>query len=143
MTPRIFIDSSVLFSAANSAKGHARDILLMGTRGEIKIVLSNYVLEETVRNLAQLRHPPLEELEQILTNAGVEIVEISKQLVLEAGELIVLKDAPIIAAAKFAKVDILISLDKKHILNRPELEEYINAPILTPAGAYQKFKVSK
>ena len=103
MTPRIFIDSSVLFSAANSAKGHSRDILLMGVRGEIKLILSNYVLEETVRNLAQLKYPPLEEFEEILANAGLEIVQINKQAVLDAGKLIILKDAPLMLPQKFPK----------------------------------------
>lgn len=35
MTPRVFIDSSVLFSAANSETGHSRDLLVMGVDQEI------------------------------------------------------------------------------------------------------------
>jgi predicted nucleic acid-binding protein len=143
MTPRIFIDSSVLFSAANSAKGHSRDLMLMSANGEITIVLSDYVLEETRRNLAQLKGPPLDELEKILANAGMEVVKVNKQSVLDAAKLIVLKDAPIIAAAKIARVDMLVSLDKKHILNHPELETYVKAGIATPAEAYRKLKASK
>jgi len=143
MTPRIFIDSSVLFSAANSAKGHSRDLMLMGANGEITIVLSDYVLEETRRNLAQLKRPPLDQLDDILAHSGMEVVEVNKQAVLDAGELIVLKDAPIIAAAKMAKVNMLVSLDKKHILNRPELETYIAAVVVTPAEAYRKLKATK
>jgi predicted nucleic acid-binding protein len=53
---------------------------------------------------------------------------------------IVPKDAPILAATKAAQVDMLVSLDKKHILDHPKLETYINAPILTPAEAFQKLK---
>ncbi|MCC6298036.1 MAG: PIN domain-containing protein [Anaerolineales bacterium] len=143
MTTRIFIDSSVLFSAANSAKGHSRDLMLMSASGEVNIVLSDFVLEETVRNLSQLKQPPLEALEELLENARIEIAEVSSQAVLEASKLIVLKDAPIIAAAKSARVDMLVSLDKKHILNRPELETYIRASIVTPANAYQKLKENK
>jgi len=143
MTPRVFIDSSVLFSAANSAKGHSRDLMLMGANGEITIVLSDYVLEETRRNLAQLKRPSLDQLDDILAHSGMEVVEVNKQAVLDAGELIVLKDAPIIAAAKMANVNMLVSLDKKHILNRPELETYIAAVVLTPAEAYQKLKATK
>ncbi|MCX6056926.1 MAG: PIN domain-containing protein [Chloroflexi bacterium] len=116
MTLRIFIDSSVLFSAANSSRGHSRDLLLMGASGEIKIIISNFVLQETIRNLSGLKKPPLEELDQIVQNANIELVDASKQSVLDAAKLIVLKDAPIIAAAKTAKVNMLVSLDKKHIL---------------------------
>lgn len=143
MTPRIFIDSSVLFSAANSARGHSRDLMLMGANGEITVFLSEYVLEETQRNLAQLKRPPLDELGQILANASIQIVEVNKQAVLDAAAWINLKDAPILAAAKIARVDLLVSLDKKHILRHSELETYIKAKIATPAEAYQKLKASK
>ena len=143
MRSRIFIDSSVLFSAANSAKGHSRDLMIMGASGEVTIVLSDYVLEETRRNLSQLKRPPLDELNDILAYAGMEVVEVNKQAVLDAAKWIVLKDAPIIAAAKIAKVDMLVSLDKKHILNHPELEVYIKASIVTPAEAFQKLKAIK
>jgi len=32
---RIFIDSSVLFTAANSAKGHSRDLILISAAGKV------------------------------------------------------------------------------------------------------------
>jgi hypothetical protein len=54
-----------------------------------------------------------------------------------------LKDAPIIAAAKTAKINMLVSLDKKHILGRADLEAHINAPIVTPLVAYQKIRITK
>jgi predicted nucleic acid-binding protein len=143
MTLRIFIDSSVLFSAANSARGHSRDLVLLSAGRKINLILSNFVLEETIRNLSQLKQPPLDDLEELLENANIEIVEVGRQAVLDAGKFIVMKDAPIIAAAKSAQVDMLVSLDKKHILNRPELEAYISASILTPAGAIQRLKAIK
>jgi len=59
---RIFVDSSVLFSAGNSSKGHARDLVNMAIRGEVVLVVST------------------------------------------------LKDAPIVAAARKAKVDFLVTL---------------------------------
>jgi predicted nucleic acid-binding protein len=121
MTPRIFMDSSVLFSAANSSKGHSRDLILMSASGEITIVISSFVLQETIRNLSGLSKPPLEHLDQIIQNANIDIVD----------------------AAKTAKVNMLVSLDKKHILGRTDLETYINAPIVTPLIAYQKLRTVK
>src|SRR3970282_1010812 len=113
MTPRIFMDSSVLFSAANSSKRHSRDLILMSASGEITIVISSFVLQETNRNLSGLSRPPLEHLDQIIQNANIDIVDAAKQAVLDAAKLVVLKDAPIIAAAKTAKVNMLVTLDKK------------------------------
>jgi len=49
---RIFLDSSVLFSAAYSSRGRARELILRAARGELTLVVSDLVLEETRRNLA-------------------------------------------------------------------------------------------
>ena len=136
---RIFIDSSVLFTAANSAKGHSRDLILVSATGKPTLVLSDFVLEETRRNLA-LTQPGLTVLERIIREARIEIVSVTKHQVQDAMRLVVPKDAPILAAAKVAKVDMLVSLDKKHILGRPELENYINAPILTPIEVFARLK---
>jgi len=48
---RVFLDSSVLFSAIFSTTGHARDLLYHAAEDVIKIVLSQDVLDETERNL--------------------------------------------------------------------------------------------
>lgn len=136
---RIFIDSSVLFTAANSAKDHSRDLMLISAAGKLTLVLSDFVLEETRRNLA-LTQPGLTVLERIIREARIEIVSVTRKQVLDAMKWIVPKDAPILAATKAAQVDMLVSLDKKHILDHPKLETYINAPILTPAEAFQKLK---
>lgn len=136
---RIFIDSSVLFTAANSAKGHSRDLMLISAARKLTLVLSDFVLEETRRNLA-LTQSGSTVLERIIREARIEIVSVTGQQVMDAMKWIVPKDAPILAAAKDAKVDMLVSLDKKHILGHPELESYINAPILTPAEAFARLK---
>jgi predicted nucleic acid-binding protein len=139
MMRRIFIASSVLFTAANSAKGHSHDLMLISAAGKLTLVLSDFVLEETRRNLA-LTQPGLTVLERIIREARIEIVSVTRKQVLDAMKWIVPKDAPILAAAKAAQVDMLVSLDKKHILDHPKLETYINTPILTPAEAFQKLK---
>lgn len=50
---RLFIDSSVLFAAAYSSHGHARDLLLMAARKKVILVVSPLMLEETRRNLEE------------------------------------------------------------------------------------------
>jgi len=139
MISRIFIDSSVLFTAANSAKGHSRDLMLMSAAGKVTLILSNFVLEETRRNLASTR-TGLTVLDRIIQEARIEVISVTNQQVRRAVRLIVPKDAPILAAAKAAKVDMLVSLDNKHILGRPELENYFNALILTPIELFAKLK---
>jgi hypothetical protein len=52
-TPKVFIDSSVLFAAAYSARGSARDLLIAPMQGHLSLVISSLALEETERSLAQ------------------------------------------------------------------------------------------
>ncbi len=99
MILRIFIDSSVLFTAANSAKGHSRDIVLISAAGKLTLVLSDFVLEETRRNL-DLTKPGLTVLERIIREARIEIVSVTRRQVQNAMKVIVPKDAPILAASK-------------------------------------------
>lgn len=128
----IFLDSSVFFSAAYSAKGHSRDLLLMAAKEELRIVVSELVVNETRRNLAEFSPDTLFFFEQVLGAIPFEYVRPTKKEVLAATKLVSLKDAPIVAAAKKAKVELLVTLDKKHLLGKPEIAEYTGAPTLTP-----------
>jgi len=132
---RIFFDSSVMFAAAYSARGHSRDLILMATRGEIVPVISQFVLTETRRNLAESAPEHLPFLERVIKNIAFEIVQYTKREVMAASKHVVLKDAPILAAARRAKVDLLVTLDKKHLLGRPALAKYARTEIVTPQEA--------
>lgn len=52
-----------------------------------------------------------------------------------AAEHVALQDVPIVSAAKRSKVDLLVTLDKKHLLGKPELAKYASAEIVTPQEA--------
>jgi uncharacterized protein len=140
MSPRVFIDSSVLITAIYSARGYSFDLLLLGVKEEITVIISDDVIDETMKNVAKDRPDKLPILQQALHASNFEVVTVTKENVLDAAKHIVEKDAPILAAAKVSNVDMLVSLDKKHFLGKPELSTYINAPVLTPAEAFQKIK---
>ena len=142
MKSRVFIDSSVLFSAVYSTNGHSSDLLVMGAEGDILAVISDFVIVETRRNIRDVKPEKLARLDRLLVTVQFEIARVTSDDVADAKQWIVLKDAPVLAAAKVAHVDMLVTLDKKHFLGRPELESYINAPILTPKDAFQKIKSS-
>jgi predicted nucleic acid-binding protein len=143
MSYRLFIDSSVLFAAAYSTRGHAHDLIQMGIRGQVTLVISRLVLEETRRNLAASAPEGLPPLERLLENLSLEIVQPSLDEVLAATNYTALKDAPILAAARTANVDILVTLDQKHLLGKPELEAYARAIIRTPGETYREITEPK
>jgi predicted nucleic acid-binding protein len=134
---RLFLDSSVLFSAAYSVHGHAHDLIRMALDGEIAVVTSEVVLTETRRNLASSAPEKLSTLERLLAHIPFEFVRPTKRDVETATRHVVLKDAPILAAARKARVDFLVTLDKKHLLGKPELARYARPPIATPQEVMQ------
>jgi predicted nucleic acid-binding protein len=134
---RIFLDSSVLFAGAYSNKGYARDLIVLGIREQVNLCISSLVIEETRRNLAYIAPEIVLDLERIFELVAFEVINPSKNAVISATGLVALKDAPILAAARLAKVDILVTLDKRHLLDRPELEVFIGARILRPKQSYE------
>lgn len=140
---RVFLDSSVLFSAAYSHRGYSRELILLAIREEIIAVTSQIVIEETRRNLAEYAPDKILFLEYVFENTPFEYVEPTKREVLSAAKHIVMKDAPIAAATKKAKVDILVTLDKKHLLDKPGLDEFVRADIVRPSEAIAHIRSAK
>ena len=134
---RIFVDSSVLFAAAYSSRGFSRDIILKGVKEDIKLVVSKLVFAEVALNLEKDAKDKLYLLEFIKEFVPFEFVRATKKDVLSAAKYVELKDAPIVAAAKKAGVDLLVTLDRKHLLGKPEISKFIKAQIVTPKEAVE------
>jgi predicted nucleic acid-binding protein len=107
----------------------------MAISEELILVTSQLVLIETRRNLSESASDKLQFLENALANIPFELTRPTKREVLAAAKRVVLKDAPIIAAARKAKVGMLVTLDKKHLLGKPDLAAYLGVPIVTPKEA--------
>ena len=101
------------------------------------MVVSDLVLEETRRNLAENAPQSLPYLHRIIETVSFEFVRPTKREVLDAAKIVVLKDAAILAAAKRAEVDFLVTLDRKHLLGKPELEQFAGVPIVSPKEALE------
>jgi predicted nucleic acid-binding protein len=130
---RVFVDASVLFSAAYSEKGSSREILRKGLRHEIVLVVSGFVIEEARRNLLRKAPPALETFDQLMELLSPEIVaDPTLREVEAAGSYINLKDAPVLAAAIGAKVDYLLTLDRKHFIDDPRVGRESGLNIVTP-----------
>ena len=128
----VFIDASVLFAAAYSSHGHARDLIRLAIREELTLVVSELVLEETRRNLAESAPDHLVFLDLIVKSVPFEFVRPTKREVRAATKHVALKDAPIVAAARRARVNLLVTLDKKHLLGKPAPATNARAEIVTP-----------
>ncbi len=100
-TPRsVFLDSSVFFAAAYSVTGSAHDLLQAGMHGRVSLVLSDYVLDETARNLEENAPRALPAFVRLRGALTYRLSNPSRALVLDTARVVVAKDAPIIAAAR-------------------------------------------
>jgi putative PIN family toxin of toxin-antitoxin system len=133
MTTRVFLDASVLFSAAYSRSGASREILRSALRREIIAVVSRQVVEEARRNLKRKAPTAVEALEQLMELLSPEVAADPSLSELQAAASYVnLKDAPIIAAAVKANVEYLVTLDRAHFLDDPKVARESGLSMLTP-----------
>lgn len=140
MTSRIFLDSSVLFAATYSTTGSARDLILLAAKDQVALVLSADVIEETHRNLSRKAPTKAAALAQLIELLTPEMVQPSLELIREAEEYTVSKDAPIVAAAIAAQVDFLVTYDRRDLLAPPEVARRSGLAIVTPNAVLKLLK---
>ena len=129
----VFVDASVLFSAAYSERGAARDLIRLAIRGQVALLVSDLVLTETERNLTQKAPDRLDTYHNLVeTVEFIKVAEPSKDEVVAAYAYTPLKDAPIVAAAIKGRAEYLVTYDQKDLLKRPEVAEKSGLKIVTP-----------
>lgn len=125
-----FLDSSILFTAVNSPTGGSSKLF---TLEKVKLVTSPFVLTEVERNVRKKLHlHHLERLFMLTNKLSIIKQKPDPKIIKQAQEIIVEKDAVILAEAKQVKCDFLVTLDQRHFLNK-KVEEFI-APrkVVTP-----------
>lgn len=140
---RVFVDTSVLFAATYSSSGMARDLIRLGLLGQVQLIVSQDVLEETIRNLSRKAPEKVEAYQSLLELLELEITaDPTIELVKTVETYVVAKDAPIIAAAIQAAPDYLVTYDRKHLIDPPEVSQQSGLTIVTPAEVVRAVKNS-
>lgn len=126
----VFVDSSVFFTAVNSPAGGSAKLF---TLKNITLVTSLLVLAETERNVRQKLEEYHRERFFLLVKKLTILNQLPKpRLVAKAKKVIAQKDAVILAEAKQAKTDFLVTLDKKHFLTAPVVRFLNPQQVVTP-----------
>ncbi len=138
---RVFLDTSVLLAGLASSRGAAHLILALAEADLVTIVLSEEVLVEVERNLAVKLPEALPHYRHWLEVSPPEQVPPpSAEAVIRAAEIIQPKDAAILAAAMEAGVDYLVTLDRSHFLDNPEVSGQSGLRIGTPGDFLTWFR---
>lgn len=141
---QVFLDSNVIIAGLISSTGASDAIRNLGEAGDIKIVLSEYVLVEIDRVIQAKFSDPfphlIDQFRAFIQSASPLLLENPPAAkIREAAAIIDLGDAPILAAAKLASVDYLVTLDVRHF-HTPRARAYLPIPILTPAEFLTVFR---
>ena len=134
---KLFLDSSALISGIISADGAARALLLLAETGHVEIKVSLQVVAETERTIARKAPRAVGDYRRAIQAAKVRILrdpeaeEVRSHLHLIAHAA----DAPILLAAMHAKVDYLVTLNRKHFIDDPGVAEKAGIRIGTPGDA--------
>ena len=70
----VFIDTSVLFAAAYSETGSARDLIRLATEQRVTAFVSQQVLLETIRNVSKKIPERITDYESLLRSINPSIV---------------------------------------------------------------------
>ena len=124
---RLFLDTSVLLAASGSSRGASREVFRLATGNNWKLLATSYVIEEVLRNLANLP-----------ASASADWIRLRQNLLLHDDVLTlewpavfpVTKDRPVLFSA-LAWADVLLTLDRADF-GRLLGVEFYGLLVLTP-----------
>ncbi len=137
---KVFIATSVLIAGVASVTGASAAVLDLCEAESIQMVISRQVLVEADRNFSAKLPGLVTQFREFIKNLAPMMVGDPPAIAVErAANLIERKDAAILAAAVEAKVDYLITLDKKHFLKK-RVQHSTSIEICTPADFLRIFE---
>lgn len=133
---RLFLDSSVVFTAVNSATGGSAKLFTVSTW---QLVTTPFVLTEVERNVRKkLYDHHLERFFLLVEHLTILQLQFKPDLFEQAKCCIALKDAHILAEAKVANTNILVTLDRKHFFT-PSATHFLQPQqVMTPQQVLAK-----
>ena len=135
--PDLFFDSSALFAGIASPTGAARALLLLGETQQIRLIITEQVVAETERAVARKIPTALSLVRQAILLSGVNILPDPPFAEVQAclSWMIDPTDVPILFAAMGARVDFLVTLNRKHFLEDATIAQKSRLRIGTPGDA--------
>jgi predicted nucleic acid-binding protein len=138
---KIFLDTSVLFSAVLSQTGGARKLFHLAEAGLLQLIVGPTVLREADEVVRRKAPTSLPLLAQLLEAGQVETssAPTSKQIESARSLVAYIPDARVLAEAIRAEVDWFVTHDKEHFL-KSKKGITLSFEIGTPGDLLQRFK---
>lgn len=142
---KVFVDANVFFTAIYNPDGGSGFILNLYKKKEpFELITVTHAISEASKNiLLKLGDTKLDKFYKFIVSARPQI----KSLMLLPSEVdyylkfVPLKDVPILAGADKFQVDFLLTLDRKHFLNKKEiLERHFPFKVVNPHEFLKEFR---
>ena len=132
--PSVFLDASALFAAVFSSTGGARLILRLAESDVLELVISSQVLVEAEGALRRKAPEALGHMALLLDRARCQVIANPTLEEVKAWESVLpyLPDAAVLSAAVSAGADYLVTLDRRHFIENPQLMASPPLPVGTP-----------
>ena len=135
--PQLFFDASALFAGVISAVGTTRALLLLSEAGTLAITVSEQVIAETERTLARKAPAALPFYRETLRASRIRIVKDPSAAEVAAARNMIAHepDVPILVAAIRIQTGFLVTLNRRHFIEDPEVAQRSGLRIGTPGDA--------
>lgn len=134
---RVFVDTSVILAALGSKTGGSSLVLALGKKSKLQLLTSSTVIEELRRNIPKI-NVPVSTAENLVVKSKIFLIPVPTIEEVEKYEKIAGKDAHVLASATGSKAEVLITLDKKHLLKKEVKQKVKTIKILTPGELLQR-----
>jgi predicted nucleic acid-binding protein len=133
----LFLDSSALMAGIISATGAARVLLLLAESGQLSITISEQVVTEIERAIARKVPRAIHDFRQAIISTQALIVRDPSlhDIRAHSGLIAHPADIPIVLAAMQAKADYLVTLNRRHFIDDPDVAAKAGLRIGTPGDA--------
>lgn len=130
---RAFIDSSVFIAAVRSPSGGSGEVLRYAVAELFEAVISEDVVEEVERYFNRMVPPLVPAMNLVFHTVPFRFANPTVEDVIDAAIYTAEKDKAIVAGANVGKVDYLVTLDKKHLLDKSaQIEPNVHFKIIRP-----------
>jgi predicted nucleic acid-binding protein len=130
---RAFIDSSVFIAAVRSPSGGSAEVLRYAVAGLFEPIISEDVVEEVVRYFRAKVPALVPGMNLIFRMVPFRFANPTVEDVMTAATYTPDKDKAIVAGANVGEVDYLVTLDKKHLLEKSaQIEQNVRFRIIRP-----------
>lgn len=137
--PKVFLDSSALIAGVLSSTGAARALLVLSENENIELFINEHVITECERAFARKVPEALPEFRNTIKNSMLKILNDPTAEKVQANLHLIQdpQDVAILLSAQICKADFLITHNRKHFIDDPQVPEKAGLRIGTPGDALE------